>query len=229
MRMHLKNNKKRSKKNRIILLIILFPLLGYLFYTISANISYFYLNYSLREARQIIDNSIDSALTDEVLSSIKDKELFTVSKNDNNEIEMIDYDTYLVNNFLKNVTDNVANTLQREEKNTDRVAFYIPLGAITKNPIFNSRGPKIPVKMEVVGSVLTGIKTEVKEYGINNCLIEMVVTIEVTEKVILPMITDNITVVNEIPVSYKIITGKIPTYYGGSLSKNSSLYTIPME
>lgn len=57
----------------------------------------------------------------------------------------------------------------------------------------------------------------------------MVVTIEVTEKVILPMITDNITIVNEIPVSYKIITGKIPTYYGGSLSKNSSLYTIPME
>ena len=57
----------------------------------------------------------------------------------------------------------------------------------------------------------------------------MFVSVEVTEKVILPVMTDTIKVKNEIPISYKIIKGKIPTYYGESLNKNSSIYSLPME
>lgn len=225
----MKNKRKILKRKRVIFLFVFFIVFSYLFYIITVNISYFYLNYSIREARQIIENAISSAVTDDVLVDIKDKDLFSVTMNSSGEIEMIDYDSYLVNIFLRDVTDNIVSTLKSEEVNADRVSFYIPLGSITKNPIFNSRGPKIPVRMEVIGSVLSGVETKVSEYGINNSLIEMVVKVEVSEKVILPMITDNITVSSEIPFSYKIIKGKIPTYYGDSLGKFSSIYSAPME
>jgi len=229
MRMHIKNKKKIFKRRRLIILLSLFLLLTYLFINISENISYYYINYSKKEAKQIIEESIGNAITDEVLESIKDKDIFIITKNKSDEIEMIDYNTYEVNLFLRTVTDNISNTLKREEQNTEKIAFYIPLGSITQNPIFNSKGPKIPVRIEVIGSVLSSVKTKVTEYGINNCLIEMFVSVEVTEKVILPVMTDTIKVKNEIPISYKIIKGKIPTYYGESLNKNSSIYSLPME
>lgn len=229
MRMILKNKQKTFRRRRIIFLIVFFLCFGYLFYKISENISYYYLNYSVKEARQIIDISLANAFTDDVLELVKDKELYKITKNEAGEIEMIDYDTYLVSAFLRDISDNIADTLKEEETSTDRIAFYIPLGSITQNPLFNSRGPKIPVRMEIIGSVLSSVKTTVTEYGINNCLIEMVVEVEVTEKVILPVITDTVTIVNEFPISYKVIQGKIPTYYGDSINKSSSIYSLPIE
>lgn len=229
MRMNLKNKRKIYKRRKIIFLIVFFLCFFYLFFKISENITYYYMNYSKKEAKQIIEESIGNAITDDVLENIKNKELFTISKNSSNEIEMIDYNTYEVNLFLRDITDNISKTLKREEQNTEKIAFYIPLGSITQNPIFNSKGPKIPVRIEVIGSVLSSVKTKVTEYGINNSLIEMFVSVEVTEQVILPVMTDTIKVINEIPISYKIITGKIPTYYGDTLSKNSSILSVPME
>ena len=80
--------------------------------------------------------------------------------------------------------------------------------------------------MELVGSVLTGVNSKVIDYGINNSLIEIFVHIEVNEKVILPVTSKNITIVNDIPISYKIIKGKIPSYYSNS-GNSSSMYMMP--
>lgn len=229
MRMKLKDNKKYYKKRKYILLILLITILTFTFYKITTNLSYYYLNYSKREARQIIDIAISSAVTNDVLKDIKGKELYKITKNNKGEIEMVDYDSYLVNTFLRDVTDNISDILKEAEINDDKVAFYVPLGSITKNPIFSSKGPRIPVKIEIIGSILSNVRTKVKDYGINNCLIEMYIEVEVTEKVILPVMAEDITIVNEIPISYKIVTGKIPTYYGNNLNKASSIYSLPME
>ena len=229
MKMHLRNNKKRCLRKRIIIIVICLSLAIYIFIALSKNVSYYYLIYSEKEARKIIDLSVGNAVTDDVLEDIKDKNLYKVSKNSKGEIEMIDYDSYLVNAFLRDVTDNIADSLEKEESNPEKIAFYIPLGSVFQNPILNNKGPKIPVRMEIIGSVLTNISTKVTEYGINNCLIEMYVHVEVREKVILPVIAKTITITNDLPVSYKIIRGTVPSYYGNSINKDSSIYSIPME
>ena len=90
-------------------------------------------------------------------------------------------------------------------------------------------GPKIPVRVEFVGSVLTNINTTIKEYGINNALIEMVIQIELKEKIILPILSKEILITNEVPVSYKIINGNIPNYYGEGISNNSNIYSLPLN
>ena len=229
MRMHLKNKRQLFVRKRLIFVFLFFILLSYLFVALSENISYYYLSYSEKEARKIIDSAIGTAITNDILADIKDKNLYTVTKNEDGEIEMVDYDSYLVNVFLRDVTENISNALDYAETNPDRIAFYIPLGSIFQNPILNSKGPKIPVRMEVIGSVLTNVNTKVTEYGINNCLIEMTVHIEVREKIILPVIAKTITVTNDLPVSYKIIRGTVPSYFGTSLNKDSSIYSIPVR
>lgn len=220
----MKNKKRVYKKRKLALLVIFFCVFLYLFYLVLGNMNTFYLNYSVRKARVIIDNVFSKAVSDDILNSLDDEKLFIITKNNNDEIETIDYNTFLVNRFLRDVSINIDNTLKKEQVNPDNIYFYIPIGAVFNTPILNDKGPRIPVKIKTVGSVLSGVKTNVKEYGINNVLIEMYISIEIEEKVILPVISKTIKVKNEIPISYKIIKGVVPNYYGGEISKNSSIY-----
>lgn len=228
MRMYLKSNKKRFFKKNIILIFFLMISIFYSFHILGKNLNHYYLEYSENEASRIITNSISEAVNERVLKQIKNESLYTVVRNKNDEIEMIDYNSYLVNIFLRDVTNNVTKYLAEEEEKSNNASFYIPMGSIFQNPLLNNRGPKIPVRMELVGSVLTGVNSKVTNYGINNSLIEIFVHIEVNERVILPVTAKNITIVNDIPISYRIIKGKIPSYYSGTNS-SSSMYMMPIE
>lgn len=228
MRMYLKSNKKRFFKKNIILIFFLMISIFYSFHILGKNLNHYYLEYSENEASRIITNSISEAVNERVLKQIKNESLYTVVRNKDDEIEMIDYNSYLVNIFLRDVTNNVTKYLAMEEEKSNNASFYIPMGSVFQNPLLNNRGPKIPVRMELVGSVLTGVNSKVTNYGINNSLIEIFVHIEVNERVILPVTAKNITIVNDIPISYKIIKGKIPSYYSGTNS-SSSMYMMPIE
>ena len=99
------------------------------------------------------------------------------------------------------------------------------MGSIFQSPLLNSKGPKIPVRMELVGSIITGINSKVVNYGINNSLIQTYVHVEIKERVILPITAKDISIKNDIPISYRIIKGQIPTYY----SNNNSSFMMPIE
>lgn len=57
----------------------------------------------------------------------------------------------------------------------------------------------------------------------------MNLVIEIKQQIMLPLISKKIKIINDIPISYKVINGKIPEYYSGSLSKGSNIYSIPIE
>lgn len=216
MRMYLNKNKKRRKKKITIYIISILIILIIIYTYLYKNLNYYYLNYSENEASRIIISTISEAIDDKILKITKEDNLYTFIRNKNGDIEMIDYNSYVMNTFLKDITNNIINALTEKEKSTNKTAFYIPMGSIFQNPILASRGPKIPVKMELIGSVITGIDSKIKEYGINNSLIEIYIHIEVKEKLILPVSEKEIKIVNDIPISYRIIKGQIPSYYGGS-------------
>ena len=220
MRMRLKGNKVKGVRKRVIVICIII-VIGYIVFASYKNVSYYYLNYSEKKAKDIIDVAMGKGITTSSLKIINSKDLYRVTKNDKNEITMIDYDSYWVNLFLKDISNNISIALDEEEKD---IAFYVPMGTIFKNPLLNSKGPKLPVRIEMLGSVNTNIETKVKDYGINNSLIEMYIHVVVKEKVMLPVISSDIKIENNFPISYKIIAGKVPNYYGNGISKSSGLY-----
>lgn len=222
MRMRLKGNKVKGVRKRVIVICIII-VIGYIVFASYKNVSYYYLNYSEKKAKDIIDVAMGKGITTSSLKIINSKDLYRVTKNDKNEITMIDYDSYLVNLFLKDISNNISIALDEEEKD---IAFYVPMGTIFKNPLLNSKGPKLPVRIEMLGSVNTNIETKVKDYGINNSLIEMYIHVVVKEKVMLPVISSDIKIENNFPISYKIIAGKVPNYYGNGISKSSGLYFL---
>ncbi|MEG0994898.1 MAG: sporulation protein YunB, partial [Bacilli bacterium] len=68
------------------------------------------------------------------------------------------------------------------------------------------------------------IKTKVSSYGINDVLMEIIVHVEVSQKMLLPTYADNVVIYQDIPIGYKMIKGQIPNYYFESgFSKDSNV------
>lgn len=231
-RLKLKNKSKHNKRRILIILFFFFLFSIFflsLFIKISNYINDFFLSYAAIRIENISSTIINDAVSDDLAKDLEFSNLYQLTKNSNNEIEMIDYNTVMVNQFLNEVTNNIQDKLFEVENKDDGVVFDMPLGLITNNPFLNNSGPKIPVKMKLVGSVLTNIKTTIKEYGINNSLIEISINVEVRQQVILPTVSKIVLVDNDVPLSIKIINGSIPKYYGSSIGANSGIMLNPLE
>ena len=196
-------------------------------------------NYLNLEVERVTANVIDVSVNDVLANELVD-DLFNVSKNSNNEIEMIDYNTKEVNSLLKKINENIYSKLLRlEEGKVDDfvlsssllgnnykkvksgIVCEIPMGSLTGNGFLSNLGPVIPIKMSFLGHVNSSLKTKVTSYGINNLYLEIYVHVEVKERVSLPRSSKDITIEIDAPLSIKIMSGVVPEYYGGIIDKNS--------
>ena len=103
------------------------------------------------------------------------------------------------------------------------IITYIPFGMVTGSSLLYNLGPKIPVKLSLVGDVVTGFSTDVTEYGINNALIKLMIDVKVDTRIILPIISEEINIDASIPIAMKVVQGKIPDYYMNGFSSRSNI------
>ena len=158
---------------------------------------------------EIINNSTDN---------IKfENDLFVIEKSNDNEIKMITYNSYEATQLINRITHNIQDSFDELESvfnGKDKfVVDEIPLGVIFDNALLRNFGPKIRVRLDIVGDVLSELETEVKPYGINNALVEVRVKLNANARVILPLTTKEINVSNVIPISINIVNGSIPEAY----------------
>ena len=139
------------------------------------------------------------------------KDLFTIDRNNNNEITMVNYNSYEATKLINEITDNIQNDFNKIDGGM--VIMSIPLGIIFKNDLIKNFGPKIKVKVDIMGNVLSELETEVKPYGINNALVEVRVKLVANARCVLPFVSKDITVNNVIPLSINIVSGSIPEAY----------------
>ena len=66
-------------------------------------------------------------------------------------------------------------------------------------------------------------KTKVKEYGINNVLVELYLNIRIVNDIITIGSRDSFENNFEVIIASRLITGDIPDYYGGIIEKSSSI------
>lgn len=224
--------KKRIGLLLIILLIILFISM-ILIRIINNNITPTVMEYSKSEMKRISSIIINRSINDKIIKLIDVDKLFIVDKSSNQEIITVTLDSGVVNEITNVISDACEDNLRLIEQrrfeelkdfNINEQYFYVPSGIAFNNTFFNNLGPLIPIKLKMVGNVTSGLETEVKEYGINNSLITVSVQVKVELMIILPLSTDYVSITNYVPIAVKLIQGKVPEYYGGSLSiKKESL------
>ncbi len=253
-KIHLKKKRKGiiqriPKINIIILLIILLIVtIIFSFRIISKKVSPTLLEYAELQAGKIATYIIRQAVNSEVTDKISVDDLFIISKDSNQNIKTLDFNPLGVNRLLSKITETVNDHLTSLEttefekidlpssisstfansKEGNGLVFEIPSGMIFKNTILANVGPKIPVKLTLVGDIDSDIKTKVTDYGINNAFIEISVYVHVVEQVILPISSKRVDVEMNVPIALKMIQGEIPDYYLNGIESKSSL-SVPSK
>jgi sporulation protein YunB len=244
----LKKRRRIDKINAVIVVIILlFLSIIMTLYFINKKLSPLLLDYAELETAKLANLIINQAVSKEIVNNIDIDKLFSMIQNKEGEIQTIDFNPIIVNNVLNAATTAVQNNLKALEQgnidlielnegtlaNYDKnklkkgIIFEIPLVVVTSNAFLSNLGPRVPVKLNLIGTVASNVDTKISEYGINNALIEVFIKIDVTEKINLPLSSKNTTVSSNIPVAMKIMQGKIPSYYSDGMSQSSPIFTLP--
>lgn len=237
--------KKRKKNTLLIIIIITICIIA----SVSLFIKYYSTkavpilkSYAQSEVKKLTILIINKSITKQ-LYNIDTEEIFTVIYNDKGEITLIDFDSKASAKILSTITSLVELNLRAvEEGKIDMlelpdnslsdynmellekgIIVNIPWGIVTGSNLLYNLGPKIPVKISLVGDVSTGFNTEVVEYGINNALLKLMIDIKVDTKIILPIISDQITIDCSIPIAMKVVQGTIPNYYINGFNTRSNI------
>ena len=236
--------KKKFKFNIFILIIIIcFIISIFILNILSKKVLPIFMDYAVSEIKLKTTVLINDAVSEEI-SNISDlDELIFITKNNDNDIQMIDFNSSYVNKILNSITNKLLNKIKNVENNNKfpyfdnsiinkynkGIVYQVPLGVISNNVFLGNLGPKIPLKLNTIGDVFTNINTGIKEYGINNALVEISVNVSVNQKVLIPFLSENINISLSIPISLKLIQGNIPIYYGSGFQKNSNILSTSSE
>ena len=224
------NIKLNIKKNDIILcIIILILVVSYILIKIFTYKSEpILLDYAKRKSTNIASTLIDKSIN-EVLHENEYENLIEIEKDNNGQIVNLNFNNKEINDILYLTTENLLKSVNLLENGKFReldteyigdkeLLYYIPIGVIHNIPVLVNIGPRIPFKIEILGAVDNKTETSVKEYGINSSIIEIYLNVNLQIQVILPFKKEKYKTKKNILLDSKIIQGKIPEYYGGSIS-----------
>lgn len=164
--------------------------------------------------------------------------ILKLTKNKEDEIIAVDFDLEKAYKVSMSLTKNIKKSLNKITFTNDEIIkhpkkdgyiLFLPVGVASDNPYFANLGPKIPIKITFIGNLVTGLKTKVKDYGINSALIEVYINVSLSEEVLIPYISKKINNNCEILLSSQIVEGVVPSIYNGLLENNSSLINVPIK
>ena len=246
MRMILRKTRKNNNFLMIFIIIFVFCFVG-----VISFINYYsnkalplLVSYAEAEAKKLIILVINKAVTKQI-NNVETNDIFEVTYNNNGEVILIDFNSKRTSIALSTITSLIEINLRAiEEGRIDMIelpdnsldAFDIdllekgiilevPLGVVSDSALLTNLGPKVPVKLSLIGDVSSGFSTDVKEYGINNALITLNIDVEVNAKVVLPFVSNDMNISASIPIAMKVIQGNIPDYYLNGFTTRSNIVT----
>ena len=162
------------------------------------------------------------------------KDILIPTYNNKNEVTSLTYDMKVVYEIAGAFTNNIKSSLKEKnnnipfitETNNNKILFMIPIGALSNQALFTSMGPKIPVQIYFVDNVFTEIKTKVTDYGINNALIEIYLSINLTYEIVSPFVREQVTLNYNLPIDQKIITGVVPNIIGHTFATKTTFFNV---
>ncbi|HIT36942.1 MAG TPA: sporulation protein YunB [Candidatus Onthousia faecipullorum] len=204
------------------------------------------INYATVETERIANVILNDVVN--IDENLLDEELFEISRDNNGNIELINFDTKTTNKLLKEINDKAMKRLTALEKGDttdlelsdslkgtrltfldDGVVCDIPIGSLFHNGLIVNLTTSIPIRFSFIGTVSSNIVTDVKEYGFNNALIEVGIEVTIKEKITMPHSTESIPITTKVNLTTQIIQGDIPNYYNGSFATSSQVFETKIK
>ena len=244
MKSKFKSNKCKYPKNilnkLITLSFILVVLLTFfLFHNFNKNINSNLIEISNAEINRVTYSFITNKINNNILNSETLKDILIINKNEKGEILYVDFNLDKSYKLLDKISLILSDSIKDLENGEIDVAYLdnslthkangiilsIPLGSTLKTKYFYNLGPKIPVKVNFIGSVLTNLQTKVTNYGLNNALVEVFIYLEFHNQIMTPFNIKDIEFKYDAVIASMMIEGEVPSFYNGSIEKSSNIYS----
>lgn len=235
-----KTIKKETFRNTIVFTIVFILFLtSVLLFKFSKNISKNITSISEAEINNITYRFITDRINHNILNKDTLQDILIITKNKNDEILYVDFNYDNAYKILDSVSKILTDSFDDLQNGEIEIAYYdreishktnglvlsIPIGSTLNNSYFYNLGPKIPVKVNFVGSVLTNLQTKVTNYGMNNALVEVFVYMEFHNKIMAPFSTKDMSFNYDAVIASKMIQGSVPDFYSGEIIKTSEAIT----
>lgn len=237
---------KRKNKNTMKLMFVVF-------FCVLVCAFIFFNCYSKKTSTKVVplvDQKIDKIIyqffsdliTSDVINNESVNDILEISKNSQGEILTVNYDLEKTYKILTDVSNILKNGINNLENGKIDVTIYdkyitsgknglilnIPLFLGSDNIFLNNIGPMIPVLINFNESLLTNIKTKVTNYGFNNALLEVYITVEMKKLIIVPFKETEEKFYYDILIGALVVNGSVPEFYGGMYESSSGILDIPM-
>ncbi|HEY8347165.1 MAG TPA: sporulation protein YunB [Symbiobacteriaceae bacterium] len=165
-------------------------------------------------ARERGAEAINRVLLDRIGREIRHEDLVVYEKDQEGRIAAYRINTRQVSQ----VAAAGAAAVQEEMQRLSEESFRIPIGALTGSSLLAGLGPRVQVRMVPVGSVTVNIQQDFQGAGINQTRHRLWLEATAHVRIILPVMTREVTVTAHVPVSETVIVGPVPSgYYGGNV------------
>ena len=162
---------------------------------------------------------LSSNVSYDLLKNLDLEDLLIINKNADGEILNVDFD---LDRSYK-ILDIVTNELTRDVTNLENdSSFYLelPFFSNSKYALLSNLGPKIYLQVNMMSSLLTNLETKITNYGINNALVEIYITLELDYELLSPIIKTMDAINYDVLISSKIINGRVPAIYSDGLTES---------
>lgn len=244
-RVKLKNKNSKNTMSKILFIVF--------FCVITCTIIFYnlYSNKVSKDINIVVNEKIDKILylffndliTEEVINKESVNNLLEITRNSKDEILTVNYDLEKTYKVLSDVSKILKQGIIDLENGRIDVKLYdkylgtspnglvlnVPLFLSSNNVFLNSLGPKIPILISFNETLLTNVKTRVTNYGLNNALLEIYITVEMQKLIITPVNKDNDKFSYDILIGALVVNGSVPNVYGGLYESGSNIFDIPMN
>lgn len=103
----------------------------------------------------------------------------------------------------------------------------VPFGTVTGISFLSGKGPYMKVVFTPMGSVSSAFRSESSTSGINQTLYRIYLTLNASIRLVLPGVSESITVSCEAAITENILVGDVPQVYTNVANKEDLLNLVP--
>lgn len=205
--------KKKRKKRIIIFSALLFLVLVFLDFQLRPIIK----TVAVSKAQVVSTNAINEAILEELSrNDIDYSNLISIEKGTDGKVLAITTDVKKINQLRSHVSV----LIQEKLSQTKMRQVSLPLGTFTGIEILNGRGPCVPLRISISGSVNTEFTSNFSEAGINQTKHQIFINVNTKISAMIPGYPAITKVSTNMPIAETVIVGKVPRLYANNNSKD---------
>ena len=223
--------KRYKKKNSLIAIVILLLGICYFCYIFTIKLSNKVYNIAIFNIEKKIDQNVLKYYNfDSVINYNVDDLISIEYSKDGNTILNIKYNVAITNEFIDHNLEQLESIILLNKSgnwfnDNNYLIINVPVGMIFNNLYFDSMGPKIPFKIQYLESYYANLNTKIKNYGINNSLVELYLVLTIKYKIV-GNNTKVITKSYDYLLAANLVAGKVPSIYNEGITRESNIVEI---